>query len=112
MKPGFREATGEQSSRPRLAPRDLARGNQHHADVSLRRHTRPPGASGLQPDNATAGGMVSDRMAKRRAGTNEILAQHLARAYEPTRAGRHHESAMAHRARLPGSQTGARPRAL
>jgi hypothetical protein len=37
----------DRSARPCLAPRDLARRNQRNPDVSLRRHTRPPGASRL-----------------------------------------------------------------
>ena len=62
--------------------------------------------------DAAARGMAADRMAQGRAGAHQILALHPAAHHDPARPGRSGQAALADRARLPGPQTGTRPRPL
>ena len=56
--------------------------------------------------------MAVDRVASRRESANQVLAVQSSRGHSLQRAGRHRQAALAHRARLSGTQAGGRARAL
>src|SRR6267154_1950184 len=56
--------------------------------------------------------MAADGVAQRRGHTDQILALNASRNYLVRRPGRRHQTALAHRARLSGTQAGDWPRAL
>ena len=80
--------------------------------LALRRRARPPGASRLLALRAAARGMVPDRVATRRERADQILALHLAGKTTLADLVNQRQAALAHRARLPGTQAGNRPRPL
>ena len=73
------QGAGDQPAQARLAARHLARGQRCAARFAFRRRARPPRASRLQPIRRTAGGVVSDRVAPRRGGADQVLAVDLTR---------------------------------
>src|SRR5450759_3261311 len=56
--------------------------------------------------------MAADRMARGSEGANQILALNASARHHLPLAGRPHQAALAHRARLPGTQAGGRARAF
>ena len=87
-------------------------GTNGRAHLALRRAARAAGASRLLARRAVARGMAADRMARGRDGADQILALDPAGRHAIADAGRYGQAALAHRARLPGAQAGARPRPL
>jgi SRSO17 transposase len=70
----------------------------------------PAGFAGLEGFDAPSAGMASHRVARGGKRADEILAFDPARRQAPRRSRRHGQIALAHRARLRGTQKRARPR--
>src|ERR1700730_9065465 len=102
-----------QDARPRVAGRGLAqyrlaRGKRGLAGLALRPRAGTPGASRHLASRTARRGMAADRMAARRARTDQILAFYDGRGHPLRPPRRFGEIALADRARLPGTQAGTR----
>jgi SRSO17 transposase len=69
-------------------------------------------SSRLLAHRASSRAMAAHRMAQRRSRTHQVFLEHLARRHPAQGVGALGEAALAYRARLPGTQTGAWPRPL
>src|SRR5208337_4201663 len=93
-----------------LEHRFLAGGLKRNLVFALRGRARPAGFAGLEAIDAPPAGMAPHRMARGRKRADEILAFDPARRHAPRHSRRHGQNALAHRARLRGTQKRARPR--
>src|SRR6202035_822512 len=100
----FHQEVGEGTSRGRLAHRAVAGGLQRNPVLALRRRADKAGLARLETFVPPSARMAPHRMAGRRERTNEILALDLARRHSHRRARRHGQIALAHRARLRGTE--------
>jgi hypothetical protein len=96
------------SCRPRSAQHHLARGQRGLAGLALRPPAGAAGASRHLASRAARRGVVADRVAARRARADQILAFHHAQRHRLRSPRRFGEIALADRARLSGTQAGAR----
>src|SRR5712675_379639 len=102
---GLGQAAGVRLAQAGLAHDRLARGQCRPAFVALR-----PGARARRSRRQAADRRVAlDRVAQRREGADQILALDTAPGHRLRTPGRSGQAALAHRARLPGAQAGARP---
>ena len=95
-----------------LEDRPLARGNEGRSRLALCRAARAPVASRHVAHRTVAGGMAADRVARRQGRAAQILALDIADRHVHRNARRYGETALAHRARLPGLEAGDRSRPL
>ena len=108
--PCFRQDTGEETSRGGLAHRSMAGGVKRNLVFALRGRADSAGFAGLEGFDAPSAGMAAHRMARGRKRADEILAFDPARRHAHRRSRRHGQIALAHRARLRGTQKRTRPR--
>src|SRR5271163_3319874 len=109
---GLGQDAGDDAAAPGLARGVLARGLQPNPDVALRRRADTAGLARREAHGPATARMVADRMARRRARADEILALHPARGHADRSSRRYRETALAHRTRLRGAQERTRPRPL
>src|SRR5271165_1982243 len=91
----------------RPAPGELAGRHARHDAFPLCGLAGARGASGLRAQPTAPRTMAVARMAQAREGADEILAVQPAGVDQPAETGGHGEAALAHRARLRGTEAGA-----
>ena len=92
------QAVGNRAAEECLPARALAGGQQQFARFALRRRARPPQPPRLLATGPPARRVAAHRMARRRAGTDHILARHNARDNSTASVSQSCQAALAHRA--------------
>src|SRR5208337_3909168 len=105
--PAFGQGASLVSEPKRPAPGELAGRHARHDAFPLCGLAGARGASGLRAQPTAPRTMVVARVAQAREGADEILAVQPAGVDQPAETGGHGEAAVAHRARLRGTEAGA-----
>src|ERR1700689_1099145 len=97
---GLGQDAGDDAAERSLARVVMARGLHPNPDLALRRRADTARLARRQARGPTTARMAADRVARRRARADQILALDLARRHSDRSSRRYRETALAHRTRL------------
>ena len=109
---GLGEAVGDEPALWGVPRNHLAGRYGPKVAIPLCRRSGAPSASRLRESRTSRGGMVTDRMASKRARTHEVLDIHAASEYPAQSLGQDGQAPLDHREGLPGVETRIRAGAL